>query len=433
MKRKILLSCLLFPALFAGVQPGLAKTPGTVLGKPDLAIAAVVGSEAISSYDVESRLKFVVVSGRLSNTPDIAERIRPQVIRALIDEQLQLQEAAKQNLTVSDDEVAQAIIDIERTRNMPPGNIFSMLEKNRIPKETFTGQIRAQLAWRKLVFKQLRPLVRVTDEEVRMASVIPLSPALPQELRIAVLTLPVDKPARAQEVERISQNLAKELRAGASFEEVTRQFSGRVSRSSQEESFWVRPEQLDPVMARALAGAAAGSITEPIRTEAGYTVVKVYETRSLGGDVPKDSEVSVKEILLKLKSGAPQLEADALLQIGEAVAKHPGTCEEKGVASIDDVKDVDIQVEFRRDRMSALPAGVRAIVEGLKSGEISTPFASSEGIRLYMLCEKQEKSSATMVDSERIRNQLYQQKLELEAQKYLRNLRRDTFIELKQS
>src|SRR6185312_16089759 len=115
-------------------------------------------------------------------------------------------------------------------------------------------------------------------------------------------------------------------------EEISRQFSsGAANAGGKVESFWVSPQRLDPRIARALSSTGKGAITDPVRTDAGYVIIKVYDTRSAGGaaeaeesDSPAaDTQVTLKEILLKLKPDAKDKDADLLLQIGEDVAKHP--------------------------------------------------------------------------------------------------------------
>lgn len=396
--------------------------------KPGLDIAAVVGPDAVSSFDVDARLKFLIVTSGLPNTPDVQKRMRPQVIYTLIDERLQFQEASASKFQVSDQEIRQAIVGLEKERGMPEGAIDRLMRDNHIPQETFQNQIRTQLMWRNYVLKRIRPSIRVNDEEVAIARKNFKATPAAQELQIAVLTLPVEKAAREAEVRQIVQNLARDLRGGASFEEVSRQLTG--SKGSKADAFWVRPQQLDPSLARVLAGAQAGTISEPVRIQAGYAIVKVYDTRSLEKEEVKDTELKIKEILLKIKDDASQKDADVLLSIGEEVAKNPGSCAEEGVGGIDNLKDFDIEVKLRSDRALALPVGIRGIVDGLKPGEISKPYASAEGIRLYMLCERKDLSDEK-VNDDRIRNHLYQQKMELEVQKRMRDLRRDTFIEIR--
>lgn len=395
-----------------------------------LDIVAVVNDRLISSYDVDSRVRFVILTSHLNDTSAVREGIRPQIVRTLIDEHLQVSQAEKEKITIDKDEVEKAIASIEKKRGMPEGAIMQLLTRNHIPADTFTDQIRAQLAWGKIVMTKIRPDVKISEEEVRTARIKPPAEVKNQELRIAVLLLPVDKPAREPEVQKLAQKLSGELRGGASYEEVYRQFSGLPS-GAHPDTFWVKPEQLDPIISQALVNAVPDMVTMPLRSRDGYLIVKVYNTRSLEKDTGKNEEdVVLKEILLRLKPDASGSEADVLLKIGEEVAKHPGTCVDEGVANIENLKDVQIDVSKKQSRLSELPAAVRIIAENLRVGDISTPFASSEGIRLYMLCEKKT-ADKKEVELEQLGDLLFQRKLELEAQKYLRNLRREAFIEVR--
>jgi peptidyl-prolyl cis-trans isomerase SurA len=74
---------------------------------------------------------------------------------------------------------------------------------------------------------------------------------------------------------------------------------------------------------------------------------------------------------------------------------------------------------------------LRIIVERLSVGEVSEPLAARDGVRLLMICEKVT-LPMTLPEREKIRAQLYNDKLELEANKLLRNLRREAFIEIKE-
>lgn len=419
------------------------KTLGAISGR-DLAIAAEVGGDAISSYDVANRIKFIIATARLSNTKDVIDKIRPQVIRSLIDERLQLQEAEKNDIKITDEDVAQAIAGIESQRNMPPGTVYHIMDSHNIPHETFTNQIRAQLSWNRLLNRKVRPFVRVSDEEIALASARYKPSAKksavikgPQQFKIAAITLPVETKSDAAQMRRLGDKLVKEVRSGASFEEVSRQFSSvAASAGGKVETFWVRLNQLDAGVARALSGAGPGTVTDPVRTNEGYTIIKVYDTRGAvtkpeaPEEPPKATEVKIKEILLKLKPDADGKEADVMLQIGEEVAKHPGTCEEEGLAGADNLDDFDIEVNFREQVMTELPPAIKIIAENLKVGDISTPFASYEGIRLYMLCGKKE-TDAKPINRDEVYQMLMQQKMELEAQKYLRNLRREVFVDVR--
>lgn len=420
--------------LSASINPALAKEK-IAAEKPlgdALNIAAVVNDKAISSFDLNNRVKFVLVTTRISDTPDTIAKIRPQVLRTLIDESLELQEAERNNIKVDDKEIAQAIATIEAQRGMPAGGISALLNANRIPEKIFNNQIHAQLAWNKLLAKTVRPRIKISDEEVNIAQghmvAEPESISI-REMEIAIINLPIDKPQREGEIRKLGDKLYSELKKGAPFEEIARQFSA----GGDTKPFWIRPEQLDPSIAQVLRGTKEGAITAPIRSNTGISIIKLVHIRANKPEPKKDNhdyDITMKEILFKLKPTASEKEADVLLKIGEEVSKNPGKCEDKGVSGISNPDDYDIEVNMRNTALSDMPPALRAISETLKIGDISMPFASAEGIRLYMLCNKKEISGSSL-SNDKIKESIYRQKFELEVEKYLRNLRREAFIEVR--
>lgn len=421
-----------------------ARDGESVTQQSGLAIAAIVGSQAISSFDVINRMKFIIATTGMSNTPEMLANIRPQVINALINESLQMQEAERNNISVDDQEVAQAIRNIEAQRGIPQGGIAQMLAANHIPEKIFNEQIRAQLAWSKLLAKIVRPRIRISDNEVALANGHLPSVATEnkvredviKEMEIAVISLPVDRPQREAETKKLSHKLYEELRKGVRFEEVARQFSA----NGDTKSFWIRPQQLEPNIAKILRSTKQGTITAPIRTHDGFSIIKLLNIKTNKPTVKNNSkpeikktetEVTLKEILLKLKADANEKDVDILLQIGEEISKNPGSCEEKGIANIAGLENFDISVNVRKAVTSELPPALRNLTETMKIGDMSVPFAGAEGVRMYMLCGTQEVANIPASNSDKIRESIFRQKFELEAQKYLRNLQRGTFIEIR--
>ncbi len=395
------------------------------------AIVAIANDEAITGYDLSARINFVLATTKISSAPESIARLKPQILRVLIDERLQLQEARINGIDLSDKEVAQAVAAIENQRGMASGAIGQMLAANRIPEETFTNQVRAQIVWGKLLQRKVRSQVKITDEEVAQMVRKLSTPVVRQELKIALLQLPVDKPSRDAEVRQAAEKMVLEVRGGADFEELARQFaSGSAREGGKLPSFWVRPDDLDPFIAKALTLAKAGYVSDPLKNAIGYTLIKVYETRDLPSEQPTGTEISMKEITLKLRSSADSKQMEALKGIAEEVAKNPGSCTEKTIGDIGDTSVASIDVQNTTQMLADFPAALRVLADGMKVGDVSSPLASDNGVKLYMLCGKREGVTA-VVDADRAKGAVYQQRMELEAQKYMRNLRRDAFIEIR--
>lgn len=402
-------------------------------GNTALSIVAVVNEEIITSADLDNRLRLVIGTTNISDTEDTRARISPQLLRTMVDERLQLQEAARRGISISEEEIANAMGMIEQQRGMPPGTLREKLAAIHVPESTFTEQLRAQLSWNQLVVKTLRSKVRVSEEETARARLRPMpssSENAPLEaVQIAVLALPVDRPEREKDTQALAEKLYGEIVKGASFEAVASELSGSAT-SGASKPFWVEASQLDPEVVRVLAQLPPGQVTPPLRSSQGYTLIKIFNRRAVSAMPTQDYEVVVKDILLKLKEDAPKPEVELMLGIGAEVAKHPGDCVTPGIANMEDLKHFDIEVNFRQTKISELPVLVRQLVASLPIGKVTEPFAAQNGIQLYMLCERTE-AATPLADLEETQRHLLQEKLELEAQKLMRNLRREAYVEMR--
>jgi peptidyl-prolyl cis-trans isomerase SurA len=90
-----LLRVLPFAALFA-------FTPADAMAQSVQRIAAVVNDKIITVRDLDNRTGLVVKASKLPNTQQTHSRLHPQILRLLIEEQLQLQEAERLSIVVSD-------------------------------------------------------------------------------------------------------------------------------------------------------------------------------------------------------------------------------------------------------------------------------------------------------------------------------------------
>ncbi len=143
------------------------------------------------------------------------------------------------------------------------------------------------------------------------------------------------------------------------------------------------------------------------------------------------SEVVLKDITLKLAPTAAPKEVEATLTVGREVAKHPGDCKDPGIAGMGEHEGPTASTcSSAARRWTALSDALRGIVEKLSIGEVSEPYASREGIRMFMLCERVE-TAAPLADREETAQRLYRQKLELEVEKYLRKLRREATVDVR--
>lgn len=439
-----------FAALARAFTVGVAllAAPAVLADAGAVKVAAVVGDQAISSVDVQDRINLVMVTTGIPDTMENRARIAPQILRQLIDEKLQMQDASASNITISDEKLHAAISQIEKQNNKSPGSLEAYIEGRGASKKSFYDQVRAQAAWVEIVSKKIHPRIRVSDQEVaryvqrRTAAAAASDGGAAQEVQIAVIQLPVDNPKNEASVRKVAEKLADEIRSGVRFEAVASQFSSG-SGGGAGEPFWVETTQLDPAIGAVLAKTAKGSVVGPLKNGGGYQLIKLVDLRKKQSEgtaetavaPPPRVEYAFRQVIITPKQGEKK-NAKNLTDIATAIAKTPGPCTDKMVGNASG-KGADVNVAFLRRVSTDLPDNVRTILSGLSVGAVSSPVTTVDGIRLFILCERTELSPEKTQEEparpsdEAIRQAIFTEKLELEAQKYMRNLREQAFVEVR--
>lgn len=396
-----------------------------------ISIAAVVNDDIVSTLDVEQRIALTVATTDVEDSPEIRAKMRPQIIRQLIEERLQMQEAERLGITIEEGEMAAALANVNKQRGLPAGAFQQFLAGNGVPLATVEHQMQAQLGWSKVVAQSLRNRVRITDDEVQRERERAVQGKNISEVQISSILLALDAPEDEPSVRALAEELAGEIRSGANFGALARQFSaGGMDVVEQNQNRWVQPHQLEPVLAKVVDGMQVGAVSPPIRTLSGYHLIKLHDKRSVNTAQVLDSEMLLKQITMRLKHDAEQQEAEVLLDIAREVAKHPGHCRENQVAGVSALEDFAFDVAFQRVQFRDIMPNLQAMLANLRVGDVSQPYATPEGIHIIQLCERID-MPRKLPDEERVRDALFREKIELEAAKRLRELRREALIEIR--
>ena len=129
-------------------------------------IAAIVNDEIISIYDLENRIRLVVTTANLPPRQDVFRRLRPQVLRTMIDERLQLQEAASLKIRVKQREINRTISNLARRNRMKTDQLWALLDSRQVDRSALETQVRARVSWFKLIDRKFARQVAVGHEEV---------------------------------------------------------------------------------------------------------------------------------------------------------------------------------------------------------------------------------------------------------------------------
>ncbi|HUY68546.1 MAG TPA: peptidylprolyl isomerase, partial [Alphaproteobacteria bacterium] len=262
-------------------------------------VAAVVNDDVISTLDVEARMAMAFLASGLPDTPDVRQHLLMQTLRSLIDEQLELQEAKKDDITVPDDEIDKAMARVATDNHIPGGDMKAFLASRGIPPEALMHQIRASLAWSKVVQRELRPSVQVGDDEVDAVIDRMRANAGKEEYLVSEIFLPVDSPKDEEQVKQFGENLVQKLRQGGNFGAIAHQFSQNASAAAGGDIGWIEEEQLAPELNSALQTMQVNQVAGPVRAASGYYILGLRDKRVIAmnaGEGPADITVELQQL-----------------------------------------------------------------------------------------------------------------------------------------
>lgn len=414
------------PACLAAVL-GLAALPAaTRLAPPaaaqdTLRAAIVVNDEVISELELVMRMRLAMVSAGLRETPETVERIRPQVIRTLIDEMIQGQEARRLNITIDEAQVEEAFARIAANNNLQPEQLAQALTQSGILPDYLKGQIRAQITWQQVVAIRLRPQVQIPQEEIDEAVArLEATKDQPQRL-LAEIFLAIDNVTEEAQVREQAQQMYEDLMRGANFPALAREFSQSASGPNGGDLGWVEPGQLPGELEEAVRTLRPGQLSQPIETVNGIYLILVRDQRT----APENEiTVTLKQVFFPFKERTREALERAAMRAVEAAA---------AIQSCDDVAAVATrmqspgQVDLGTINLADLPGNVRQAISGLPLNQPSPPVEMQGGVSTLVVCDRQEGG----INRARVEERLMREKLEVLARRLMRDLRRSANVEIR--
>src|SRR5438105_11588532 len=418
----------------AGSPPGAPAPQRPAAQPPDgqmieTRIAAVVNDEVISVADLRARLRMVMLSSNLTDSPETRQRGAAQVLRTIVDEKLQMQEAKRQNITATDEEINKALAQIEKQNNMQPGQLEQVLKSQGIERGALIDQLTASIVWTKLVRRLVSQTSVVSEEEIDYALKRAKETANEPQSRVAELFLAVDNPKQEEEVRRLAERLTEQMKQGARFSAVAQQFSQSATAAVGGDIGWVRPEQLSPELGKVVAQLRPGELSAPIRTGAGYYLLLVVDRRSGRAAGPGDSLVHLVQIVFPLPPQATEPVRRAAIAEAQN-AKSAKNCDD--LLKIGKEKGSPQLSSEGRLRVDQVAPAMRSVVLAPEPGQTSPPIVQKNGVGVIMMCEKAAAPSAPTVPSrDEIAETLMRQRLDTLARRYMRDLRRTAFVDVR--
>ncbi len=378
-------------------------------------IAAIVNDQVISLFDVDQRVDLFFATSGIAKSPEMTERMRSQVLRSLVDEKLQLQEAKRVDISIPNKDVENRMKTLATEGKMTLDGIKEFLSEKNIETGSLEQQLRAELAWNQFVRRSFGGRVKVGDQEIEEQYNKAVRAVNQTRFLVSEILLNLDNFSNEQQVAQLSGEIVKQLQSGVDFGAVARQFSIAPTAARGGQLGWVTADQLDKRLAGVVRKMKPGQVSSPIPTNAGLYIIALADKRA-GGNDPSKNQFDVLSLTFEKDTKAGKI---------DKFAADFKTCR-RAQKSAKKANAVAKRTGLRELRQ--LPRQMANAVGELEAGSLTNPISTAQGIELYAVCDRKD-DLGIEISRDQISDNIFSQRVAMMARRHLRDLRRDAVVE----
>jgi len=380
------------------------------------AIAVIVNDEVISRYDVNQRVRLILVTSGIPATEENIKRIEEQAIKALIDEKIQIQEAVKLEVPESPDEINLMLDNIARGNQTTAEGILESITSQGVNSETLLNQIKSELLWNKIVRGRFGSYINISDEEVNIIYDRTIQNINNSQYDISEIFIGFEDESEEKEAKELTEKLTEQLKNEIAFEPVAQQFSQAPSSGQGGFIGWVSEGQLDPDIISNIENLEIGSVSDPIKTVNGYYIIKLNGKSEEGGKNPMKNQYDLISVSFNIE--------DKIM--AKDFSDNFISCKRlDGLLENYNQKEVNV---IGKRLLQELPKELHKELLEKNAGNALSPRFSEENIDIILICDRKD-DIGIQVNRDIIEDNIYSQKMGMMSRRHLRDLRRDAVIE----
>ena len=388
-------------------------------------VVATVNDRIITGYDLRQRMMMIIIMSQVQPTEETLPALQQQALNDLIDERLQAQEIAKfEQLKISDAQVDRELVTLAREVGLAPEAYIGFLQQNGVQMGPYRESLRTRLGWSDLTFGRFRDRARVTNSQVDQAlRQLSESATKPQYL-VGEIYIDAARVGGMQEAMSGARQLTAQMIQGVPFQNVASQFSSAPSAARGGDAGWLVQGTVHPALQSVFDVLEVGQLSNPIPVEGGVYIIYMRDKRA-GAST---SHVSLKQVMIELAENASEADvAQATTRLN--AIRGSLTCSN----IIEQARNQDgmIGSDLGEADISDLLPQFQQVARSSDVGTISDPVRSPLGLHLLAVCDRRV-GGPDMPSRQQVENRLQGQNYAMLGRRYLRDLREDALIEIKQ-
>jgi len=398
-------------------------------------VVAVVNDDIVLQSELNQRTTSIYRSIQQSGTqPPPLKVLKKQVLERLISERIQLNMGFNAGVRISDREIDQTIARLAAGNNLSAeqymqqiiasGESISDLREN-IANEIIIMQVQQGSVMRGIHISEQELNNFLNSEEGKLMT----SP----EVKLGQILISAPSSASTDTIDVSQQKLndiIAQINQGEDFKQLAIANSDDQSALEGGDLGWRKQSQLPSLFTDAIENLNPGEISKPIRSGAGFHVLKLYDRK--GGGKQLIQQHFARHILLKPNQIRDQAETVELLN-------------DLRQQALDNDDFFALAKQYSEDPGSALKGGelgwstpglfvpeFEKTMDSIALNEISKPFQTQFGWHILQVTERRMQDFSDEILRNRADNLLRQRKYSEELQVWLQKIRDEAYVEIKE-
>ena len=400
-------------------------------------IVAVVNSEPVTNSEVQAMRNRMVreLTSRGALIPP-ASQLTQQALDMLINEKAQLQQAQEQGIKIDDDQVDQAEANVAASNQLSREAFHQRLAQEGLTVATYRQQLRNQLALSRLREREVDSRIRITDQEIeQFLQEQGQSQAAIPELNIAMILVSVPEnssPAELKALEDKARDIARRARAGEDFAQLAKAHSQAMDKGAKGGEMGLRPAERYPeLFVEAVQALAPQGIAGPVRSGAGFHILKLLERRQAGA-VMTVVQTRARHILLRPTA---QLSRDQAAERLQEVRRQIASGQTSFARAAQQISQ-DGSAAQGGDLGWASPGQFvpefEQIMNRLQPGQISDPLVSRFGVHIIEVTDRRQVAVPEKEQREMARAALREKRLDETYERWVEEVRGRAYVEMRE-
>jgi peptidyl-prolyl cis-trans isomerase SurA len=356
--------------------------------------------------------------------------LEKQVLERLVIRRLQLQRAFQTGIRTSDADIDQALLRIAQQNQLTLMQLRQAIEADGEDFVEFRKNISEEMMTERLRQRVINSMDPITDTEIDI--LLASDRFHGGEYNISHILIALPEGATPQQItmqESKANNVYQQLQEGLDFASAAISYSGSQEALEGGVVGWRDLNSVPVGFSEAIKNLRAGQFTVPIRSPAGFHIVKVNDYRDRSQVMA--TEFHARHIMIETNDlVGPRQAMQQIREIHKALIDGEDF-DALARKNSDDISSANLGGDMGWFMPQAYGERMEQTLTAMQDGDISEPFQTENGWHILERLGVREKDVTEESMRNTARTNLKQQKMDIEIERYLQQMRDEAFVEIR--